>query len=96
MANCCRITDLRCKEVINLYDGCRMGYVGDVEVDTLCGRVVSIVVPGRCHFFGLLGRDEDYVIAWEQIEKIGDNIILVRYEHNIKRKERKKWWSNIR
>ena len=72
MSSCCRITDLRCKEVINLYDGCRMGYVGDVEVDTLCGRVVSIVVPGRCHFFGLLGRDEDYVIAWEQ----NMNIIL--------------------
>ena len=30
-----RIADLRCKEVINLCDGCRMGYVGDVEIDVV-------------------------------------------------------------
>ena len=28
----CRFTALRRKEVINLCDGCRLGYVGDVEV----------------------------------------------------------------
>ena len=28
----CRMVELRCKEVINICDGCRIGYVGDVEV----------------------------------------------------------------
>ena len=28
----CRIRDLRCKEVINICDGCRLGFVGDVDV----------------------------------------------------------------
>ena len=96
MASCCRITDLRCKEVINLCDGCRMGYVGDAEVDTLCGRVVSLVVPGRCRFFGLFGREDDFVVPWECIERIGDDIILVRYDHPIVRRERKPWWSAAR
>lgn len=79
MKECCRIAEMRCKEVINLCDGCRLGYVGDVEVEIPCGRVRAIVVPGRCRLFGLLGREEDAVIPWEQIEKIGDDIILVRY-----------------
>ncbi len=87
-----RIADLRCKEVINLCDGCRMGYVGDVEIDVVCVRVVALVVPERCRFFGLFGREEDYIIPWEEIDKIGDDIILVRYDRPIPRRERKKWW----
>lgn len=83
-----RIADLRCKEVINLCNGCRMGYVGDVEIDIVCGRVVALVVPGRCRFFGLFGREEDYIIPWEEIDKIGDDIILVRYDRPIPRRER--------
>lgn len=96
MTSCCRITDLRCKEVINLCDGCRMGYVGDVEVDTLCGRVVALVVPGRCRFFGLFGREEDHVIPWECIDRIGDDIILVRHDRPAVRRERKPWWAAAR
>ena len=89
MATNCRIADLRCKEVINLCDGCRMGYVGDVEIDVVCGRVIALVVPGRCRFFGLFGREEDFIIPWEAIDKIGDDIILVR-------RDRKKWWPPAR
>ena len=52
-----RIADLRCKEIINVSDGCRFGYVGDVEVDLESGRVTALVVPGRLRLFGLLGRE---------------------------------------
>ncbi len=50
-----RIGDLRCKEVINVTDGTRYGYVGDVEVDLETGQVRTLVVPGRLRLFGLLG-----------------------------------------
>ena len=49
-----RIADLQCKEVVNITDGSRLGYVGDVEIDVLTGRVVAIVVPGRCRFLASL------------------------------------------
>ena len=42
-----RIADLQCKEVVNITDGCRLGYVSDVEIDILTGKVVAIVVPGK-------------------------------------------------
>lgn len=46
-----RIADLQCKEVVNITDGCRLGYVSDVELDILTGKVVAIVVPGKCLLF---------------------------------------------
>ena len=73
----CRFFDMRCKEVININDGCRLGYVGDVECALPDGRVTAIIVPGPCRFFGLFGRGEEYYIPWECIRQIGDDIILV-------------------
>ena len=73
----CRIADLRCKEVINICDGSRLGFVDDVVVEVVDGRILAIVVPGPCRFLGLFGREDDYVIGWDCIIRIGDDIILV-------------------
>ena len=72
-----RVTDLHCKEVVCVCDGCRLGFVSDVEVEVPEGRVRAIVVPGKCKFFGLFGREDDFVIPWGAICRIGDDIILV-------------------
>lgn len=72
-----RFSCFRCKEVINVCDGCRLGYISDLEFDTECGRVLAIVIPGPCRFFGLFGREEDYVVPWSCIRCIGEDIILV-------------------
>lgn len=73
----CRIVELRHKEVINSSNGCRIGYVDDVEVDTITSQVRAIVVFGRPRFFGLLGRNEDVIIPWSDIQLIGEDTILV-------------------
>lgn len=75
----CRITDMHNKEVINLSDGCRLGCVDDVEVNTETACLTSIVIFGRPKCFGLLGREEDIVICWNEIEVIGDDTVLVRH-----------------
>ena len=72
-----RFSDLRCKEVICVGDGRRLGFVSDVWVELPCGRVVSITVPGPCKFFGLGSRRDDYMIPWDCIRRIGPDIILV-------------------
>jgi len=73
----CRMRDLRCKEVINICDGCRLGFVGDVDIRLPEGQVAAIVVFGPCRFFGLFGRGEEYYIPWDCIQRVGDDIILV-------------------
>ena len=72
-----RITELHCKEVICISDGRRLGFISDVEVEIPCGNILAIVVPGPCRLFGVLGRNDDYVIPWRCIKRIGPDIVLV-------------------
>lgn len=72
-----RFSELRCKEVINVSDGARLGYVSDLELDCEAGRVLALVVPVPGKFFGLLLSPGDYVIPWPCIRRIGGDIILV-------------------
>lgn len=80
MNMCARVTDLRCKEVINICDGQRLGFVSDVEVRLPEGQVVALVVPGPCKFLGLFGQKDDFVIPWHCIRRLGDDIILAEVE----------------
>lgn len=75
-----RFSSLKCKEVVNICDGARLGFVTDVEVDIKNGRIVAIIVPGPCKFFGMIGRRDDFVIPWNCIRQIGDDIILIEVE----------------
>ncbi|MCR4772289.1 MAG: YlmC/YmxH family sporulation protein [Oscillospiraceae bacterium] len=84
----CRIEDLRRREVINICDGMRMGYVDDVLIDISCGRVAAVVVPGPCRFFGLFGRGDDFIIPWESIVRIGSDLILVEVKGEHRRMKR--------
>ncbi|XOQ49082.1 MAG: PRC-barrel domain protein [Eubacteriales bacterium] len=77
----CRLIDMRHKEVINIKDGTRIGCVCDVEIDTADARVVAIVIYGRLRCFGLLGREDDIIIKWQDIQVIGDDTILVCYNN---------------
>lgn len=75
----CRIADLRFKEVVNINNGACLGVVSDIEIDTCCARVQAIIIYGRPKCFGLLGREDDVVICWENIQCIGEDTVLVRY-----------------
>ena len=71
----CRMDALRDKEVINVKDGGRIGFVSDVEA-----RLTAVVVYGRLRLFGLFGREPDFVIPWGKIVLIGEDTVLVEYE----------------
>ena len=81
----CRVTQMRSKEVINVNDGMRLGFIYDMEFSTETGRVTGIVIPGRSKAFGLLGREDDYIIPWESIKRIGDDIIIVDVKGSYRR-----------
>ena len=71
-----RITDLHCKEVICVADGRRLGFVTDVEFNPADGCITALIVPGPCRFWGLAGRQDEYIIPWSSIRRIGPDIIL--------------------
>lgn len=87
-----RIADLCRKEVISIKDGGRLGYVCDVEIDCETAAVTALVVYGRGRLFGLLGREPDAVIPWEDVEMLGGDIVLVKCAAP----ERKEpWWEKL-
>lgn len=74
-----QVQELCRKEVINLYNGIFLGRICDVEIDTQSAAVTHLIIAGRLRFLGLLGREEDIRIPWEDVDVIGDDGILVRY-----------------
>lgn len=77
-----RFTDLHCKEVICVGDGRRLGFVSDAQIELPEGKIVAIIVPGQGKCFGLMGRQEDFVIPWCKICRIGPDIVLVDIKPN--------------
>ena len=72
-----RFCELRRMEVINLCNCNRLGCVADAVLNMCNGRIEAIVVPGPCRICGLLGCDSEYIIPFECVKKIGDDIIMV-------------------
>ena len=68
------------KEVINICDGERLGNVCDVDFEKKTGRICSLIIPGPCKVLGILGRDQEYIVPYEQIKRIGTDVILVEVE----------------
>ncbi len=70
--------DFRKKEVINITDATRLGYVQDVCADLETGRITSIIVPGGTNkLLNFFSSSNDIVIEWEKVRSIGDDLILV-------------------
>ena len=80
---CCRMTEFKNKQVVCIKNGCVLGYVSDVEIDTTNGTLRAIVIFGRFKVFGLLVREEDIVIPWNEISVIGKETILVNTDPEI-------------
>lgn len=73
--------DVKNKEIINIFDGKSLGYVSDVEVNLEKGRIEAIIVPAQSSFFNLFTKDNEYIIKWKDIKKIGEDVILVEVKN---------------
>lgn len=79
----CSLSELKNKEVVNVRNGIKIGYVDDIEIDTATSSVVSLVVYGRPKCMGILGREEDIIIKCDNIELIGEDTILVKFDERL-------------
>ena len=73
----CRIADLRNKQVVCLKNGCVLGFITDVELNTQSGSLEAIVIGGKLRAMGIFGKEEDIVIPWREIDVIGRETVLV-------------------
>lgn len=73
-----RISDFQMKDVINVADGKKLGNVTDIDINLNTGKIQAVVIGGMGRVLGLFGKEEDTVIPWTNILKIGQDVILVR------------------
>ena len=69
--------ELRCKEVVNIVDGRRLGHIVDLIFDITNGRILGLVVPGNKNFWNVFKTENGIFIPYEQVCKVGEDAILV-------------------
>ncbi|MGM9986598.1 MAG: YlmC/YmxH family sporulation protein [Bacillaceae bacterium] len=84
-----RVTEFQEKDVVNVADGKKLGNIGDILVNLNTGKIESIVIAKSSRVLGFFGKDEEIVITWNNIVKIGEDVILVRYQQSYVEEEKK-------
>lgn len=74
-----RISDFQLKDIVNVANGKKLGNISDIHLNLTAGTIDSIVISSSGKIFGLFGKEEEIIIPWSQIVKIGEDVILVRY-----------------
>lgn len=79
-----RLSDLQNKDIVNTIDGRNVGNIIDVKIDQINGAILSLVVEPNKKMISFMNRGVEEEISWKNIERIGEDVILVRLE----------WWIN--
>lgn len=66
---------IRSKEIVNIYDGRRLGRAVDIIFEKETARILGIVVPSEKKIFR---KQEDIFVPIDLIKKIGEDVILVK------------------
>lgn len=70
-----RLSDLQSKNIVNVLDGKNVGSIIDVNVNEM-GAIESLVIENNKKFLSF-SREEETVVFWKDITKIGEDVILV-------------------
>ncbi|AZB42849.1 YlmC/YmxH family sporulation protein [Bacillus sp. FJAT-42376] len=72
------ISEFQTKDIVNVSDGKKLGSIGDFDINVTTGKIQAIIITGPGKMLGFFGREEEFVIPWRNIVKIGEDVILVR------------------
>lgn len=81
-----KISEFQLKDVVNVADGKKLGNVGDIDIDLTTGKIQAVIIGGS-RVLGFFGKDDEIVIPWKNIVKIGSDVILVRYKDTFQPEE---------
>lgn len=71
-----RLSDLQHKDVINIKDGKKIGNIIDINIE-LDGKMQGLIVEKSKFLVSMFSTKDEIEIKWSQIEKIGEDVILV-------------------
>ncbi|KGA97770.1 YlmC/YmxH family sporulation protein [Alkalihalobacillus alcalophilus ATCC 27647 = CGMCC 1.3604] len=80
-----KISDLQSKDIVNMENGRRLGHLTDLDINLSTGKIEAMVINGTNKVMGLLGKaDAEVIIPWDNIIKIGSDVIIVEVPESIK------------
>lgn len=71
-----RLSELQHKDVVNIKEGTKIGNIIDLEIDE-DGKLNGLIVEKSKFLISRFTTKNEVSIKWEQIEKIGEDVILV-------------------
>lgn len=71
-----KLSDMQKKDIIFLKDGKKLGKIIDAEIEINSGALKNLLVEKRS-FKSLFTSEGDILISFNQIKKIGEDVILV-------------------
>ena len=74
-----RLSDLQKKDIININDGTKIGNIIDIKIDESSGMIASLIVERGS--FNIFSSKGEFEIRFDQIEKVGEDVIIVRIEN---------------
>ena len=80
-----RLSDLEGKEIVNVYDGSRLGVIGEADliIDTRTGLIQSIILPQKNNMLSFWVDRQNIIIPWEAVRKVGNEVIIVELDHTV-------------
>ena len=71
-------SELKLKDVIDINRGKKLGYIDDVDINVEEGTIKAIIIPSTQYkVFSFFTKKQDMIIDWNDIHKIGEDVILV-------------------
>jgi len=77
-----RLSELSGKEIVNLYDGARLGILAnsDLVIDENDGKIIYLLIPSKKSQFFLLSEKSFSEVSWDSIKKIGPDIVILEMD----------------
>jgi YlmC/YmxH family sporulation protein len=75
-----RISEFQVKDIVNIADGKKLGNMVDLEINTVTGKIEAIIVSNSSRWMGVFGKEQEIIIPWHKIKKIGADVILVEHQ----------------
>ncbi|WP_368487726.1 YlmC/YmxH family sporulation protein [Clostridium sp. BJN0013] len=80
------LTNLRDMEVIDINTGIKLGFIKDLKVNCKEHRIISIILPSQTAKVSFFGKNEDLEVPWDNVRKIGVDVILIDGENIVSEK----------
>lgn len=77
-----RMAELAGKEIVNIFNGARLGVVGesDISINVDSGVVESIIIPLKSNPINFWMDKQNLIIPWQAVKKIGAEVIIVELD----------------